>query len=365
MKALKRMSAIARVEWTRLLRTRIALTLLIIVPVLQIILFGTAIRPDAAVTMAIAAPTPANAASVARELRRQPNLVVIAEVAPGQAAEMVRDGKATIGIEVPVLRSFANPTATVQRLQILVDGSNATLGAAATARIEAAYWHAVAERAEAADSGPGIVVERLYNPDGRADWSFMPGLVGVTVMIAMIMLGTLSLAREREGGTWEALIILPISRGEALIGKLLPYLLIGTLQGAAVLATAVCLFDMPTRGPVAALIALLPLFCAAHLALGYAIAARASTQLAALQGAVAFYLPAMLLSGFLYPFQTLPAWAQAIGNFFPLTHFIRAASGLLLRGEGWAAVASHALPIAGFLAVAALAAALFQSRVVD
>ena len=365
MSTFSRIGAIARVEWTRLLRTRTALTLLIVVPVLQIILFGTAIRPDAVITVAVAAPTPANAASVARKLRQQPNLVVIAEVTPGAARAMVRDGKATIGVEVPARRSLANPIAAAQPLRIVVDGSSATLGAAATARIEAAYWHAIAERAEAVQSGPGIVVERLYNAPGRADWNFMPGLIGVTVMIAMIMLGTLSLAREREGGTWEALMMLPVSRVEALVGKLLPYLLIGTLQGIGVLATAVVGFDLPVRGSVVAMIALLPLFCAAHLALGYAIAARASTQLAALQGAVAFYLPAMLLSGFLYPFQTLPGWAQAIGNIFPLTHFIRAATGVLLRGEGWVATAGHALPIMAFLVVAALATGLFQSRAVD
>ncbi len=365
MTALARIAAVAQIEWTRLLRTRIALTLLIMVPLFQILLFGYAIRPDATVTVAIAAPTPANAETIAAELRKQPNLDVVAKVASGEAETQVRQGKAVIGIEVPVLRSFANPFAPVVPMRIIVDASNATLSAAAAARIEATYWHAVAERADAAGSGPGLVVQRLYNPQSRADWSFLPGLIGVTVMIAMIMLGTLSLAREREGGTWEALLILPIRRIEALLGKLIPYVLIGTVQGAAVLALGVFLFDLPMRGPVAALVMLLPLFAAAHLVLGYAIATRARTQLAALQGAVAFYLPAMLLSGFLYPFQALPAWAQALGNCFPLTHFIRAATGVMLRGEGWDAVLGYALPIAGFLAVATIAAVLFQPRAID
>ena len=131
------------------------------------------------------------------------------------------------------------------------------------------------------------------------------------------------------------------------------------------MATGIWLFDLPVRGSTAALIAILPLFAAAHLALGYAIAARARTQLTALQGAVAFYLPAMLLSGFLYPFATLPAWAQAIGNVFPLTHFIQAATGVMLRGESWAEVAVYALPIATFAAVATVFATLFQARAID
>lgn len=356
----RRIIAIAAVEWARLLRTRIALTLLVVVPLLQIVLFGTAIRPDAAVAVAIAASTSTDAENVAKELRKQRNIVVVAKGRPGSAEALVKRGEAAIGIEVPEPRSFANPLAKGRPLRIVVDESNAALSSAATARIETAYWRALAERGEVA--GPGLQTIRLYNPASRPDWSFLPGLIGVTVMIAMIMLGSLSLAREREGGTWEALMILPATRGEVLLGKLLPYIAIGSVQGLAVMATGIWLFELPLPQGAAALAALLPLFCAAHLVLGYAIAARAQTQLAALQGAVAFYLPSMLLSGFLYPFATLPRWAQAIGEVFPLTHFIRAATGVLLRGEGWTAVLGQALPITAFAAVATLLAALFQSR---
>lgn len=365
MNGLRRIAAVAAVEWTRLLRARIALTLLLVVPLLQIVLFGTAIRPDAAVAIAIAAPSRQDAENVARELGKQRNLDVIAKGEPGTADALVRRGNVVIGIEVPEARSFANPLAKGGPLRIVVDASNASLAAAATARIEAAYWRTLAERGDVAASGPGLKIERLYNPESRADWSFLPGLVGVTVMIAMIMLGSLSLAREREGGTWEALQILPVGRGEVLLGKLLPYAAIGTVQGLAVMAAGSVLFDLPIPGNAAALAAILPLFAAAHLVLGYAIAARARTQLAALQGAVAFYLPAMLLSGFLYPFATLPGWAQTVGNLFPLTHFIRAANGVMLRGDGWSEALAHALPITVFTVLAAGVAALFQARTLD
>ena len=365
MRALARIGAVACVEWMRLLRSRIAFTLLITVPVFQVVLFGLAIRPDAPVAIVVGAPTPANSYAIAAELRKQSNLNVVARVGPGKAVEMVRNGAATIGIEVPAVRSFANPLTMPQPLRIVVDASNATLSAAAVARIETAYWRALAERSGTAETGPGMVIERLYNPQARSDWTFLPGLVGVTVMIAMIMLGALSLAREREGGTWEALLGLPLRPIEAMLGKLLPCVVVGTAQGAAVIAAGVVFFDLPTRGPLTAFLVLLPLFAAAHLALGYALATRARTQLAALQGAVAFYLPSMLLSGFLYPFQTMPGWAQALGNLLPLTHFIRAATGILLRGDGWNAMASHAVPIALFLAVAALVATFFQSRSLD
>ncbi len=363
MSARRRIAAVAAVECTRLLRTRIALTLLLVVPLLQIVLFGTAIRPDATVAVAVAAPTVANAETVAKALRKRPHLAVVGTGKPGTAEAMVRSGDVVIGVEVPEDRSLANPLAAARPLRIVVDASNATLTSAATARIEAAYWQTLAERGDVA--GPGLVIERLYNPDARADWTFLPGLVGVTVMIAMIMLGALSLAREREGGTWEALMVLPAGRGEVLAGKLMPYVAIGTIQGIAVMATGIWLFGLPVRGNVMALVAILPLFAAAHFVLGYVNAARARTQLEALQAAVAFYLPAMLLSGFLYPFATLPNWAQAIGNVFPLTHFIRAATGVMLRGGGFADIAVDALAIGAFLAIAATATALFQARAIN
>jgi len=358
------MLAIAGVEFTRLRRSYLALLLLVIVPATQVLLFGYAIKPGGAqLPVAIAADVPADAQEVARQLRGTDGLTIAdATLKLGGAERAVRAGRAVIGIELPERPSFANPTARLRPVRIVVDASNAALVAAAVPAIEAAYWRALAERNDIADTGPGYQIDRLYNPAARADWTFLPALIGVTVMISMIMLGTLSLAREREGGTWEALLALPIGPATLLAGKLLPYVLIGTLQGVLVLGAGTGLFALPARGAVAALILLLPLFAAAHLVLGHAIAARSTTQLAALQGAVAFYLPAMLLSGFLYPFDTLPRWAQLLGDLFPLTHFIRAARGVLLRGDDAAAVAMHAWPIQVFLAAALGVALLVQSR---
>jgi ABC-2 type transport system permease protein len=350
--------AIAWIELLRLLRSPMSFTLLLLIPALQVLLFGTAIRPEGAkLSVSIAAPNAIVAQRVAKELSSQPNLLINpASLKPGEADASVRAGKSVIGIEAPASRSFANPFAKQEPLRVTIDASNAAMVAAAIPGIEAAYWKALAERADSVDTAPGLKITRLYNAEARADWTFLPALIGVTVMISMIMLGSLSLARERESGTWESLSILPMSAFEILAGKLLPYVVIGTIQGALVLAAGVWLFDLPTRGSVVALVALLPVFAAAHLALGYAISVRAKTQLAALQGAVAFYLPAMLLSGFLYPFETLPHWARIVGSIFPLTHFIRAAQSALLKGESTLPVLSHVWPMLLFLtAVSAFA----------
>lgn len=367
MSAWRRIVAVAQVEALRLLRSPVAFTLLLLVPALQVVLFGTVIRPDAAeICVAVAAPTPSVAAKITQALSGQPGLLVAATgLKPGGAEAMVRARRALIGVEAPITASAADPSGTPQPLRIIVDAGDTGLTASATSRIEAAYWRALAQAGGGAQSAPGLRIERLYNPEMRPDWTFLPSLIGVTVMISMIMLGALSLARERETGTWEALLSLPVSPVEVMTGKLAPYVFIGTVQGALVLLAGVVLFDLPTRGSVIALMSLLPLFAAAHLVLGYAISARATTQLAALQGAVAFYLPAMLLSGFLYPFDTLPTWARAIGEAFPLTHFIRAAREALLRGGGAAQVESHAWPMLGFLAIAGVVALLAHARRLD
>ncbi|MBV8972095.1 MAG: ABC transporter permease [Sphingomonadaceae bacterium] len=365
MSAVPRVAAVAWLESLRLRRTPTTFTLLILVPLLQVLLFGYAIRPQpATLSVAIAAPQRASVEALAQVLNRDPDVRIVAIGDVGDAVAAVRSGRARLGIEIPAMRSFAFPDAPVRPIHVVIDTSDASLAVPAEARAQALYWRYVARRARVESSEPGITVERLYNPQARADWSFIPALVGVTVMIAAIMLGAIGLAREREVGTWEALLALPTRRWEILAGKTLPFLIIGLAQGVIVLAAGRLLFDLPLRGAVWALLALLPLYAAAHLVLGQAIAARAKSQMAALQGAVAFYLPAMLLSGFLYPREAMPAWAQALGSAFPLTHFIAAARACLLRGADAAAVLSAGAPILAFL-VCATIVALATGRQID
>jgi ABC-2 type transport system permease protein len=191
----------------------------------------------------------------------------------------------------------------------------------------------------------------------------VPGLVGVIVMISTLMLGALTLVRERERGSWEALLATPVDALDALVGKLTPYVLIGTLQGAIVFGIARLLFDLPLPAGLGALLSALPLYAGAHLILGFALSALADNQMQAVQGAVFFYLPSMLLSGFMFPFQGMPAWAQAIGEMLPLTHFVRATRGVLLKGDGAALVWHEMWPVALFaLAATALALAAYRRR---
>jgi ABC-2 type transport system permease protein len=355
MTVLRSVAAISRVEILRLLRSPASLTLLLIVPAMQILLFGFAIRPTAT-EIAVAIAGADERGRLALAVAHEPGLRLVgADLAPGQAEAAVRSGAAAIGIEL------SGAPGSAGSIRVVVDSSNPALTAGVDAKIEAAYWHLLAARAGAAPLVPAVSIDHLFNPDSRADWGFLPALVGVIMMIGMTILGTLSLARERETGTWETMLTLPVGPSVLVLGKIAPYVAIGTVQGITVLTIGKALFGLPMTGSIAALVALMPLFAAAHLILGHALAARAATQLEALQGAIGFYLPAMLLSGFLYPSQTLPGWARAIGEIFPLTHFIRAARSATLRGGTTWDVLGYGVPIIAFL-VAAFALVRVQNR---
>ena len=287
MTMLRRIFAMAGIESALLLRSRATFTLIVLVPAIQMLLFGNAVHPGhASVSVAVAASTPAEARNVVHELEHEEGFVPIpGRFKPGEAAAAVREGRALMGVEL-----FSPSPARSKLVRVVIDGTDASRAANAAAAIEAIFWRGRAERADPFGQGPTLQIDRLYNPDSRADWMFLPSLIGVTVMIAMIMLGSLSVARERETGTWDGLRALPLARGEILIGKALPHVAIGTAQGLLVLGAGIALFDLPVRGSIGSLIALLPLFAAAHFLIGFLISTRANTQLAALQGAVAIYL---------------------------------------------------------------------------
>jgi ABC-2 type transport system permease protein len=175
-------------------------------------------------------------------------------------------------------------------------------------------------------------------------------------MITMLMLGALTLVREREQGSWEGLLATPITAVDALLGKLTPYIVVAMAQAAVVIALARLLFDVPMLGNVTALVVASAVFALAHLTLGFALSALAQSQIQAIQAAVFFYLPSMLLSGFMFPFEGMPGWAQSLGNALPLTHFVRSARGVLLKGYGAREVIAEMWPVAVFAVGAAFVA---------
>jgi ABC-2 type transport system permease protein len=360
---LRRMMAVARIETLRLMRDRVATSLIALVPAVQIVLFGYAVNLDPKnVPIAIGGSDGPLVERTARIVEETGYFKIVGnDLSPGAAERMVVAGRALVAIELPPSPDEEEAGGTPMR--VVVDATDPGAVRPAMAALETAYWQKRATTFSL-DDRPSVDVDWLYNPQRRTAWTIVPGLVGVIVMISMLMLGALTLVRERERGSWEALLATPVDALDALVGKLSPYIVIGTVQGIVAVGLAQLLFDLPARGGLWALLAAAPVYASANLILGFAFSALAESQMQAMQGAVFFYLPSMLLSGFMFPFQGMPGWAQAIGEVLPLTHFVRAARDVLLKGQGADLVSQEMWPVALFgLVAAALALAAYRRRI--
>jgi ABC-2 type transport system permease protein len=360
---LRRMMAVARIETLRLMRDRVATSLIALVPAVQIVLFGYAVNLDPKnVPIAIGGSDGPLVERTARIVEETGYFKIVGnDLPPGAAERMVVAGRALVAIELPPSPDEEEAGGTPMR--VVVDATDPGAVRPAMAALETAYWQKRATTFSL-DDRPSVDVDWLYNPQRRTAWTIVPGLVGVIVMISMLMLGALTLVRERERGSWEALLATPVDALDALVGKLSPYIVIGTVQGIVAVGLAQLLFDLPARGGLWALLAAAPVYASANLILGFAFSALAESQMQAMQGAVFFYLPSMLLSGFMFPFQGMPGWAQAIGEVLPLTHFVRAARDVLLKGQGADLVSQEMWPVALFgLVAAALALAAYRRRI--
>jgi len=208
-------------------------------------------------------------------------------------------------------------------------------------------------------------VQRRYNPEGLTSYNVVPGLIGVILTMTMVMMTSLAMTRERERGTMENLLATPARPIEVMLGKIVPYILIGYVQVTVILIAARLLFEVPMVGSLWLLSLMLVLFIAANLAVGFTFSTIARNQLQAMQLTFFFFLPSMLLTGFMFPFRGMPVWAQAIGEVLPLTHFLRIVRGIMLKGNGLAEVAPHLWPIALFMLVAGAVALKRYRQTVD
>lgn len=356
----RRMLAVAHVEVLHLVWDPTTVSLILLVPAIQIVLFGYAINLDPKhVTIAIAGDHDRTVEKVRRTIEKTGYFMIVADgLQRGAAERMVADGKALVGIELP------RDDSDGEQPRIVVDAVDPSAVRPALAALENAYWQQIAEL-YAIGPVPSPDVEWLYNPEGRTSWTIVPGLAGVVVMISMLMLGALTLVRERERGSWETLLATPVDAIDALIGKLSPYVVIGTVQAGVVFYLARLLFNLPLNGNILELLLPVPVYASAYLILGFAFSAVAESQLQAIQGAVFFYLPSMLLSGFMFPFDGMPKWARAIGEALPLTHFVRATRCVFFRGQCGSLVLSEMMPVAVFALVASAGALLAYRRRVD
>jgi len=196
-----------------------------------------------------------------------------------------------------------------------------------------------------------IRIHRRYNPDAITQYNVVPGLMGVVLTMTMVMITALAITRERERGTMENLLATPALPLEVMTGKIIPYILIGYIQLTLILLAAYFIFRVPMIGEIWLLYLVTLAFIAANLSMGITFSTIATNQLQAVQMAFFFFLPSILLSGFMFPFRGMPQWAQYIGEILPMTHFLRLIRGILLKGNGWTESYPHLLPILVFLVV--------------
>jgi ABC-2 type transport system permease protein len=203
-------------------------------------------------------------------------------------------------------------------------------------------------------TSPGPVelrIHRHFNPEVVTQYNVVPGLVGVVLTMTMVIITALAITRERERGTMENLLATPAHPSEVMIGKIIPYIMVGYIQVLLVLAAARFLFQVPIVGSVPLLLGVMLVFIAANLAVGLTFSTIARNQLQAMQMAFFFFLPSIVLSGFMFPYRGMPAWAQALGEILPLTHFLRIVRGILLKGNGFMDVLPELGPLLVFLVV--------------
>ena len=365
MKPFYRIMAIVKKEVRQLRRDRLTFGMVVGLPVIQMLLFGYAINTDVRnLRTAISDQAGTNLSTqFVAELRQTQVVDIIEFVETADDLEsLLRAGQISIGVVIPP--DFDRRVSDQSRaaVQLLVDGTDPTiLGVANQLRTMPIGFDSAPHSA----SQQLLEVRSFYNPERRTPVNIIPGLMGVILTMTMILFTAVAIVRERERGNLELLINTPLSSTELMVGKVIPYIIIGMLQLALILAVGRLLFDVPVRGSIADLYLAASAFVAANLALGLLISTAAKTQFQAMQMMVFVLLPSILLSGFMFPFDGMPALAQYIGEVLPNTHFIRLTRGIMLRDAALAELLPDLFYLIGFTLVAMIAAAMRFSKRLD
>ena len=357
-----RVFVVAWKELQQLRRDRLTVAMMIVLPLVQLLLFGYAINTDVrhVATVVYDQDKTPESRDLARSLEATGFYDVVGEVDDYDAMEhAVRAGAARCALVIPGHFASDLTSGRPTEVQLVVDGSDPQTVASGTntaVSLVAARSSALMVRrlpANGATAKPPLQVEPVtwYNPDLRTAVFVVPGLVGVLLTMTMVMLTAMAIARERERGTMEQLLVSPVTRGEIVVGKIVPYVLIGYVQMTLILVAGRVVFDVPFVGEVWLLYAVALVFIAANLALGLLFSTLVKTQQQAMQASFFFLLPNILLSGFMFPFEGMPKFAQVIATGLPLTHFLRVVRGITLKGSGGPDVGSEVGQMAVILAV--------------
>jgi ABC-2 type transport system permease protein len=373
--SLSRIGAVMIKEFIQMRRDRLTFAMIIGVPIIQLVLFGYAINTDPKrlpTAVIVADHGPIGRAILNGMANSRYFDIVGGNPTEAEARAMLDRGDVSYVVTIPP--DFERRFVRGERPQILVE-ADATDPAAAAGGVGALpeiVRRAVASEATGALAAeqPGglpvdVIIHRLYNPEGITAFNIVPGLLGVILTMTTTLMTGMALTREVERGTIENLMAMPAKPFEIMIGKIVPYIGFGLAQVTVILTAAALLFAVPMQGPMTVLLSVTFLFIAANVTLGYTISTVARSQMQAMQMTFFFFLPSILLSGFMFPFRGMPTWAQWLGEAIPLTHFLRVVRGVMLKGGGFPEVINNTWPLAVFWLVVATIALVRYRRTLD
>jgi ABC-2 type transport system permease protein len=358
-------------EFIQLRRDRVSFAMIVMIPLMQLVLFGYAIntQPRDLPTAVLLQERSDVGRAILAALENTRYFRVTHQV--GTIAEFDRllaSGTVLFGIEIPAGFERALRRGDRPALLIAADATDPVAAGSALGTLGQVVQTALAhERAipEAAATAFEIRPHARYNPAASTQLNIVPGLVGTILTMTMLIFTALSVTREIERGTMESLLAMPITPVEIMLGKIIPYIFVGFLQAAMIVAAGVGLFGVPVLGSVTLLAALSTLFIAANLSIGYTFSTVAQNQLQAMQMSLMFFLPNILLSGFMFPFAGMPVWAQWIGEALPLTHYLRIVRAIMLKGASFADLRYDSAALLGLMLVAMTIAVTRFRRTLD
>ena len=373
--SLSRWFGIIAKEFIQLKRDRLTFGMIVGVPVMQLLLFGFAINADpknlpAAVHSADNSPY---ARSFVRAMENSGYFRGVVQVqGAAEAEELIAHGEVQFVINIPA--DFSRRLVRGEQPQILVEADatdpSATNNAIGSLQVLAATALTRDLAGPLADLNPtpapvDLRVHRRYNPEGVSAYNIVPGLLGTILTMTMILMTGLAVTRERERGTFENLLATPALPIEVLTGKIVPYILIGLIQVALIFLASQVIFQVPMKGNAIVLFFVVLIFIAANLTLGITFSSIARNQLQAMQMTFFFFLPSILLSGFMFPFRGMPEWAQWLASVLPLTHFLVLVRGIMLKGNELHELWPHIWPILAFMLAVILLGLRFYRRTLD
>jgi ABC-2 type transport system permease protein len=362
-------------EFVQMRRDRITFAMMVGVPLMQLILFGYAINsdPKALPTAVVIGDSSPFARSIVTALQNSAYFRMVGPpVDEAKADELLRLGEVQFVVTIPV--DFSRD---------LIRGARPTMLVEADATDPAATSNAIAALISLNDTaldhdltGPlahlknekppfDLQIHRRYNEEGITQFNIVPGLMGVVLTMTMVMMTGLAMTREQERGTMENLLAMPIRPVEVMLGKIVPFIFVGYVQVMIIVLAAHFLFDVPIIGSLPLLFGAAVFFIAANLAVGFTFSTLAKSQMQAMQLSFFYFLPSLLLSGFMFPFRGMPDWAQTLGEIFPLTHFLRIVRGILLKGNALPEITNELLALMAILSVVTFIAMKRYRRTLD